>query len=108
MMKKKIIPFFLAVIFMIGNSSFYIPDQSDAQEYILKAAFLYRFTDYVEWAGNNDEQNFTVIVLGESGITAPLNEIARDKKVKGKSMYIKESLDANDIGLCKILFISRN
>jgi hypothetical protein len=104
-MIKKIIICFLIGIILVGGSSFFTPSQSDSQEYVLKAAFLYRFIDYVDW-GNNEGQNFTISVLGESEIMNPLNEIAKEKKVRGKNMYIKKCLDINDIGLCQVLFIS--
>jgi hypothetical protein len=108
MVFKKSIAFFLIGIILVGNTSFLSPAQNDSQEYILKAAFLYRFTDYIQWPNQNDGQNFTIAVLGESGITAPLNEIAKDKKVRNNSMYIKEAQDINNIGSCQVLFVSRN
>ena len=104
---KKIILFFLTGMLLVVNSAFYRPAQTDEEEYSLKAAFLYRFTDYVDWGINND-QNFTIAVLGESEITTPLNEIARNKKVKDKSMYIKEYKDINEAGSCQVVFVSKN
>jgi hypothetical protein len=107
MIKRMLIAFLIGII-LVGNTSFISPVQNDSQEYILKAAFLYRFTDYINWGNETDLQNFTIAVLGESGITEPLNEIARDKKIKDKSMYVKECQDLNNIGSCQILFVSRN
>jgi hypothetical protein len=105
---KKYILFFFTGILLVVNSAFYKPDQTDEEEYSLKAAFLYRFTDYVDWGNNNTDQNFTIAVLGESKITTPLNEIAKDKKVKDKSMFIKEYKDINDAGNCQVIFVSKN
>ena len=108
MILRRIILFLFIGIILVGNISFFSPAQSDSQEYILKAAFLYRFTDYIEWTNESDAQNFTIAVLGESGITAPLNEIAKNKKAKDKSIYIKECQDIDNIGSCQVLFVSRN
>jgi hypothetical protein len=103
---RRIILFFLTGILLAVTSAFYIPQQSDQEEYNLKAAFIYRFTDYVDWGTINDE-NFTIEILGESAITAPLKEIVKDKKIKNKSVDVKEYHDINDIGQCEVLFISK-
>ena len=104
---RKIILFFLTGILLAGNSAFYTPQQSNEEEYNLKAAFIYRFTDYVDWGTINDA-NFTTAILGESAITAPLKEIMKDKKIKNKSVDVKEYHNINDIGQCEILFVSKN
>jgi hypothetical protein len=106
-MIKKLITCFFAGIILAGSSSFYAPSQSDSKEYLLKAAFLYRFIDYVDW-GNNEAQNFNIAVLGESDIMNPLNEISKEKKVRGKSIYVTKYQNVDDIGSCQVLFISRN
>lgn len=81
--------------------------QNNSPEYSLKAAFLYRFTDYVEWANNNSDL-FTVGVLGESPITYFLNEIARNKMIKKKPMIIKQCDGLNEAGSCQVLFVPKN
>ncbi len=47
-------------------------------------------------------------MLGQSGITNPLIEIAKEKKAQGKRIIIKEYEDINDVGSCQILFVSYN
>jgi hypothetical protein len=105
---KKAILFFLTGMLLVVSSAFYKPTQTTEEEYSLKAAFLYRFTDYVDWGNTNTSQDFTIAVLGESEIIAPLNEIAKNKKVKDKAMDIKQYNDINDIGACQVIFISKN
>ena len=112
---KKIINLCVGVVILAGISSLYVPERQDTQEYVLKAAFLYRFIDYVEWENNNKEQNFTIAILGESGIIAPLSEIARDKKAKNKRIEIKKYENINDLPArqtggdpFQVLFISQN
>jgi hypothetical protein len=104
---RKIILFFLTGILLAVNYAFYTPQQFGEEEYNLKAAFIYRFTEYVDWGTINDE-NFTIEILGESAITEPLKEIVKDKKIKNKNVDVKEYHDINDIGQCEILFISKN
>jgi hypothetical protein len=104
---KKYIILLITVITLVGSSSF-ISSQSDTQEYILKAAFLYRFTDYVDWGNTNAGDDFTIAVLGRSPITPPLIDIAKEKKAQGKRIIIKEYDDVNDIGACQVVFVSNN
>jgi hypothetical protein len=103
---KHIILFVAAISFVVGSA--FMPAQSNTEEYILKAAFLYRFTDYIEWGGNAQSEDFTIAVLGKSGITEPLIEIAKEKKAQGKRIVIKQYDNINDISGCQILFIPRN
>jgi len=89
-------------------SSVPLKPTQNVSEYNLKAAFLYRFTDYVDWANNNEGDYFTVGVLGESQILSPLNVILRNKTIKSKQVIIRKCDGLNDIGSCQILFIPRN
>jgi hypothetical protein len=104
---KKYILYIVSAIIIVAGTS-YRPAVPDTQEYILKAAFLYRFTDYVDWGNNNSGTDFTIAVLGKSGITDPLIEIAKEKKAQGKRIVIKEYQNINDIGDCQILFVSND
>jgi hypothetical protein len=104
---KKYIILFITIITLVGGSSF-MSSQSDTQEYVLKAAFLYRFTDYVDWGNTNGGDDFTIAILGRSAITPPLIEIAKEKKVLGKRIVVKEYDDVNDIGACQVLFVSNS
>jgi len=106
-MKKHIILFVAAITLVVGSA--FMPAQSNTEEYILKAAFLYRFTDYIDWGSSSGQtEDFTIAVLGRSGITDPLIEIAKEKKAQGKRIVIKEYDNINDVGDCQILFISGN
>jgi hypothetical protein len=104
---KKYILFIVAAIIVVAGTSFR-PATPETQEYTLKAAFLYRFTDYVDWGNNNSGTDFTIAVLGKSGITDPLIEIAKEKRAQGKRIVIKEYQNINDIGDCQILFVSND
>jgi hypothetical protein len=108
MVTKRNISLLLISIVLMGSTS--VPGKlyTDTQEYALKAAFVYRFIEYVEWENKNDSKTFEIAVLNESPITDMLIEIARDKKVKNKNMYVKEYYDLNDISFCNILFVSKN
>jgi len=106
-MKIHIILFVAAISFVAGTA--FMPAQSNTEEYVLKAAFLYRFTDYIDWGSSGAQtEDFTIAVLGRSGITDPLIEIAKEKKAQGKRIVIKEYDNISDIVGCQIVFISGN
>ncbi len=109
MIIKKIILFFMSTGILLGASSFSWQIQSNAQEYNVKAAFLYRFSDYVEGNSMNADETFNIAILGNSNITDPLKAIATDKKIKNKRINVRQYNDAGDItGSCQMVFISKN
>jgi hypothetical protein len=56
----------------------------------VKAAFLYRFTDYVEWpAAALQSAQFTIAVLDDAGVAADLEHIVATHQVKGRTARVK-------------------
>lgn len=109
MIIKKIILFFLSALVLLGASSFSWQVQSDVLEYNVKAAFLYRFSDYVEGNSLNTDENFNIAILGNSNIIKPLKAIASDKRIKNKRINVRQYNDAVDItGSCQMVFVSKN
>lgn len=106
MQKKNVILFFIAGIVLFTCASFKPVEMDD--EYALKAAFIYRFTDYIEWSNNNDQSKFTIAVLGDSRITIPLLEISSGKKIRGKTMYVKQVASVEDAEDCQVLFVPQD
>ena len=108
MKKRKMI--FLFWVNFILPVNIALPNERgiDTQEYELKAAFIFHFTEYVEWENISEGETFNISVLGKSPITASLLEIAKDKKVKNKQVTVKGYDDAASVGPCQILFISRS
>jgi hypothetical protein len=86
------------------------PAQGDpaAYEYDVKAVFLYHFTRYLQWPKPIEPDVFTIVVLGKSGIVAPLQEIARKKAVGSKPIVVRQCLEIGQIGHPHILFIARS
>ena len=110
---KKTILLVPVILALVAANAYKSIAQDNAQEYILKAAFIYRFTDYVEW-NNNSSDVFSIAVIGESGITPQLLELARGKKIKNKRIVIREFESVNEldeqggVGSFQIIFVSRN
>jgi len=103
---RKTLVLLFSFLLVLGSFSFKPPSQE--QEYILKAAFLYRFSDYIEWTNIDNAETFNIAILGESGISAPLVEISRDKRIKNKRIVVKQYGNADEAGSCQIIFISRD
>ncbi|MGB1204281.1 MAG: YfiR family protein [Chitinophagales bacterium] len=84
-------------------------------EYKLKAAYIYNFIKYVEWA-EEPADTFYIGILGQSELTKLLSQVAAVRKAKGKTIvvhqyrrikdFIREDIAAPAINNCNILFIS--
>ncbi|SKB51671.1 YfiR family protein [Daejeonella lutea] len=109
---KQFIFIFLTSILVLSNYAFQVR-QPQGQEYNLKAAFLYRFLDYVEWNNNSSWNNTTedplrIAILGESGLYGPLMEISRDKKAGTRTIRVRQINSVSEIGSSQVIFVSRN
>ncbi len=83
-----------------------LAQQKVEREYLLKAAFVYNFTKYIEWQDPDRLDSFVITVLGKSDILVPLNEIAKRNSVDGKTIRINHIATINDFKDCHILFIA--
>jgi hypothetical protein len=107
-MKMNIHIFLLVTIFLsVGENPLYSQNDSGKQ-YQVKAAFLYRFIDYVDWNNDSRSRTFNIAIMGKSSITTLLNGIATGKKAKNKPKEITEYDDLNKIGFCNVLFVPKN
>ncbi len=81
-----------------------------SREYSIKAAYLYRFTGYVDWASTNDsdsDQPFTIGILGDDVFGEALVELTR-QTVDGRPVVLErmQSVSLPTISRCEMLFIS--
>ena len=54
----------------------------NAQQEKYLAAFVYQFTNYINWPSNSGE--FVIGVMGSSNVTTYLQQLAKEKKVGSK------------------------
>ena len=72
----------------------------------VKAAFLYRFTDYVEWpASALQSAQFTIAVLDDSGVAADLEHIVANHQVKGRTTRVKLIHRAKEVADAQVVFL---
>jgi hypothetical protein len=75
-------------------------------EYELKGAYLYKFTQYIDWPKSDRDESFVIGVLGKDPFGDILDQIARERKIKGKPVIIRRFDSADDYKPCHILFIA--
>jgi hypothetical protein len=80
-------------------------------EYELKAAFIFNFSQFVEWPTNafNSENDPVIIgVVGSDPFGPILDRIVQDEKVRGRSLVVERYARPNEIKRCHILFVSKS
>jgi hypothetical protein len=102
----------LALVFTFGV--FGIPDagaqtEDRALEQRVKAAFLYRFADFVVWPDSafaKPDSPFVIAVAGAEGIAEHLRSITTGRTVGGRPIEIRRVSPADPPPAAHILFIS--
>ncbi len=82
-----------------------------SKEYEVKAAFLFHFTQFVEWPDSafaDPNAPFCIGVLGDDSFGGALDEIVKDESVGRHKIVIKRSRQTADLKGCQILFISNS
>lgn len=83
--------FFLLIFIIFVVSVNRTQAEEASVEAKLRAAFIYQFTHYVDWPADrlkNDGSHFSIAVSGDDILTDQLQELAKTKQVKGKSIEI--------------------
>ena len=80
----------------------------DLPEYAVKAAFLYRFAQFVEWPDDVARQAgpLTIGVLGKDPFGGLLDRAVLGKTVRGRSLAVRRFGSAEEARDCDILFVS--
>lgn len=97
----------LASALLIGTLGLRIQAQT-ANEYQVKAAFLYNFAKFVEWSPDAfSSSNMTLIVgvLGDDPFGSALDQIISGKSINGRQLTIKRLKWGQNLKDCQILFI---
>ncbi len=101
-MYREVLPLLLA-------SAFFCSAQNPiSKEYQVKAAFLFNFTQFVEWPQNallNDDTPLVVGVLGENPFGSYLEEIINNETVESHPLTIQYYSEVSAIENCHILFV---
>ena len=81
------------------------------QEYEVKAAFLYHFTQFVEWPAEAFESTNSPIVIGILGSNPfgeKLEALVRGERIQGRELVVRQYRSAQAAREAHILFISQS
>jgi len=83
--------------------------QSRVDEYRLKAAFIFHFTELVEWPAavlGAAPQPVTICTLGEDAVAQELDATVAGKTVGSRPLHVRHLSELQEFPGCQILFIS--
>ena len=83
----------------------------DAEEYQVKAAFVYKFAAYVEWpegALEPPEAPFTVGVVGSDTLAEELSRIVGDRRINGRAVAVRKLALGEPLAGVRMLFIGQS
>jgi hypothetical protein len=82
-----------------------------SKEYQIKAVFLWRLAQFVEWPTNafaSAQAPITIGVLGDNPFGEALDLAVRDETAHGRKLVVRQSDRIEDIRSCHLLYISRS
>jgi hypothetical protein len=83
---------------------------SNAMEYQIKAAFLYKFCLYTEWpaaAFPRAESPFVFGVLGSDSFLAELNTVVNNRTIGNRPVQVRNIADEKDLAGVQVVFVAR-
>ena len=102
----------MALAVLLGTLLFVslsLPAQTSRdKQYAFKAAFLFRFMEYIDWPGGSKTGAFNFAVLGRSPLTSQMLTIANEQKVKNTKMVVREYATLDEVTNCQLLFVPEN
>jgi hypothetical protein len=78
-----------------------------ADEYSVKAAYLYNFAKFVEWPGEAGSPGtpLVITVFGKDDFAAVLKQTVQGEKVNGREISVRSVSRIEDLRPCHILFL---
>ncbi len=86
-------------------------ENSNSKEYQVKAAYLYHFTEFINWPTNiltAPEAPIVIGILGEDPFGVMLDELVSNAVVRGHPLVIKRLKPGDDLQNCQMLYISHD
>jgi hypothetical protein len=84
-------------------------EQPVADEYPVKAAFLFNFAKFVEWPPDSfkgPEDPIAICVLGQDPFGSALEDLVRNKTVANRAFVVRDVSNAQQASKCHIVFVS--
>ena len=99
----------LAMLALLGAPAQGSAQSLTADEYQVKAAFLYNFARFVEWPParfKDPHDPIAICVFGQSPIIEAVEQAVKGKVVAERGFSLHQVWDAGPAGNCQILFFS--
>jgi hypothetical protein len=96
----------LALLLPLGKSG-----ADPSREYQLKAAFLFNFSQFVEWPESSfahSKAPFVIGVIGDDPFGSFLDQLVQGEHVRDRPVVVRRFGKVADVGDCQILFVSRS
>lgn len=78
-----------------------------APEYVVKAAFLFKFATYIRWpVSTAPARPFVIGVLGEDPFGTALSDVVRGETVQGRGIRVRALSRKEEAVECDLVFIS--
>ena len=101
----------LVTFALLSSSGANLSAQQISNEYQIKAAFLYNFTQFVEWPAGafaNAQSPLIIGVIGDDPFGSYLDDIVRGEKVNNHPLVVQRFHRVHEIKTCHVLFVSRS
>jgi len=86
-------------------------DGATALERRVKAAFIYKFIDYIGWPQNlfsQPDAPLTIAVMGDNQLADELSNLVADRTVNGRPIVVRKLSDINPSTVIQVLFVGQN
>ncbi|MGH9423349.1 MAG: YfiR family protein, partial [Thermoanaerobaculia bacterium] len=83
--------------------------EASVSEYQVKAAFIFKFANYIRWperSGSNEQTPFIIGVLGKDPFGRELDVVVKDQSVHGRTIVVRRLTQPQHALVCDVLFIS--
>jgi len=94
-------------LLLLASAGLSTPAWSQYGEYTLKAAFMEKFTHFIDWP-NNPRNIFYVCIIGKNPFNGTLKSLAASSRIKNKPTKFMTLDNLNSLPDCNILFISKS
>lgn len=104
----------LVILLLSSTSCFYsnaISATTFANEYQLKAVFLYNFANFINWpntAFTDEDSPFLICILGDDPFQEELDITIEDQEARGRTLEVVRFKTFDKVSACHILFISES
>jgi hypothetical protein len=76
-----------------------------AEEYEVKAAFIYNFTKFVEWPATAEAPSFTICILGDDPFKSSIDRLTSGKMVGSRPVQVRRLKEGVEGRQCQIVFV---